>query len=559
MRKFIIIVLVIMILLISAVLIGRTYILKGVKSLIIQKVEESGHAIEIRSLTYTPNNGIGLGGVTLYKDSSKNEKILYIPRAYVKFPILKLITQRIASPSIYLHNIDIQNIILSGSFGFTIKLNGNMKTLKGILSSLKEVWVSDLAVKNQYIGAGSVSGLIDISNDLITTSNATFTINDIPSSLSLRIDNPSGNLSCNVTVESENIKLTLNASKENDIYKISEIKGAFFNSSINLTGEIGGKNVSDISLYGKAKTDLKDAINFTQGDLKETITSLKPEGLINSSVYFNGNLKDFSSYEMGIKSEATHIKVQKFIINNVYMDLRGNSGLFAIPVMSASIYNGSFAAEAKIDTSNKALPYNFSFELKGFDIGDFVNKANFDIKNIRGLVSLGANIKGDAKDSNTAIGSGRIIISNANLGPMPLFSPLVGNIYGFIQYKLPEVKRVDITDGSCDLLIRNRKISTDNLILYSKVMSINARGYMDFDTNLNFEVSNELLEPKGGIKEENDLQRSLQDLMMGFGKMISKAYLTGTLKNPKWKFEYLGGLKGAVGGGLDKLLKGLFE
>ena len=559
MRKFLIVVFILIALLVSAILIGRTYILKGLKSLIIQKVEESGHAIEIRSLTYTPNNGIGLGGVTLYKDTSKNEKILYVPRAYVKLPMIKLITQRVASPSIYLYNINIQNVILSGSFGFTIRLNGNIKTLEGVLSSLKEVWVSDLAVKNQYIGTGSVSGLIDISNDSITTSNATFTINGIPSRLSLRINNPSGNLSCNINVESDNIKLTLNASKENDIYKISEIKGSFFNSSINLTGEIGGKNASSISLYGKATTDLKDVINFAQGDLKETIDSSKPEGTINSTVYFNGNLKDFSSYELGIKSNATYIKIQKFIINNVYMDLRGSNGLFTIPAISASVYKGSFAAQAKIDTRNKALPYSFSSELKGFDISDFINKSNFDVKNIRGLVSSRLDIKGDGTDSKTVIGSGKIIISNANLGPMPLFSPLVGNIYGFIQYKLPEVKRVDITDGSCDLYIKNRKISTDNLILFSKVMSINAKGYMDFDTNLDFEVSNELLEPEGGAKEESDWQRSLQDLMMGVGKMISKAYLTGTLKNPQWKFEYLGGLKGAVGGDLGKMLKGLFE
>jgi len=44
-----------------------------------------------------------------------------------------------------------------------------------------------------------------------------------------------------------------------------------------------------------------------------------------------------------------------------------------------------------------------------------------------------------------------------------------------------------------------------------------------------------------------------------FGKLISKAYLTGTLKNPKWRFEYLSGINKVFGGGLGNVLKNLLD
>ena len=140
---------------------------------------------------------------------------------------------------------------------------------------------------------------------------------------------------------------------------------------------------------------------------------------------------------------------------------------------------------------------------------------------------------------------------------MPLLTPLLGSLYGYFQSSMPGLKSVDITKGKCDFVVKKRKIKTNNLVLWGDVVSINAKGYIDFDTNLNFEVENEFVEPDP--TKPGDWQTDLQELISTVGKFVSKAYLTGTLENPKWKFQYGGGMEDFLKGGLNNLLKGVFQ
>lgn len=59
---------------------------------------------------------------------------------------------------------------------------------------------------------------------------------------------------------------------------------------------------------------------------------------------------------------------------------------------------------------------------------------------------------------------------------------------------------------------------------------------MGFDGTLDFYVENQLLEQSSVTAA--GWQENLQNVITGFGKFISKAYLKGTIKEPKWKFEY---------------------
>ena len=165
-------------------------------------------------------------------------------------------------------------------------------------------------------------------------------------------------------------------------------------------------------------------------------------------------------------------------------------------------------------------------------------------------------LKGYGEDTGTITGRGNISISQANLGPMPILSPLLGNIYGVIRYILPGLDSIEISSGSCDFVIENRKIITDNLLLWGDILNIKARGYIDFDKNLNFEVENEFKE----IPEQaGDWQKAIVEIVAGFGKFIGRAHLTGTLSKPKWKFEYFSSFKDSIGGKITDVLKDIFE
>jgi hypothetical protein len=105
-------------------------------------------------------------------------------------------------------------------------------------------------------------------------------------------------------------------------------------------------------------------------------------------------------------------------------------------------------------------------------------------------------------------------------------------------------------------MIKNRKVATENLVLTGDILNIYAKGYIDFGKALNFVVENEV---KQSQDQPDSLQNSIIQVMASFGKMIGKAYLTGTLSKPSWKFEYFSQLQNSLGGQISNALKDIFE
>ena len=121
---------------------------------------------------------------------------------------------------------------------------------------------------------------------------------------------------------------------------------------------------------------------------------------------------------------------------------------------------------------------------------------------------------------------------------------------------IPGLRGVEISGGACDFIIKDRKIMTDNLLLWGNTLNIKARGYIDFDKNLNFDVENELKEMSG---TEKDWQKAITGIIAGVGKFMGEARLTGTLSKPKWEFKYFNRFEDALGGKLKEVFKDIFE
>ena len=535
---------------------GRNLIFTEINNIIKETVEKTGRGIDIKHISYVPVKGIRLTDLTLYKDTSYKEETFYINNLYVKFPVLQLLMDRVFSPTITISKLEFKPGYVRGSFGFSIKIDKKLKTLDELLENVQGAWFNGLSFHTTLVNIDNIKGAVKVSPKLISTKNTTLSINGLPCTLSLNIADPVGNLSSDLKLSSSILNANLNIEKDAEIYKIQDFSGTLLNSSFQFMGEITSESNPTLSLYGKAVTNIEDSIHFVPEDFKADLASLKPQGIIESSIYFKTNLKNVSLYELGIKSEADHIKISQFIIDKAYMDLRAKDGIIKIPVLSGYPYGGTLLCSGEVDLTTEEMPYQLSCNLSNLNINLFLRNIGSRAKDIIGLASSRFYVKGHAKDSNSAEGKGSILISKANLGPMPLLTPLLGNIFGYIQYKVPSLRKVEITDGSCNFYIANRKIVTDDLSLWGKVMSIHGKGYMDFDTNLNFEVENKLIET---TEQKEDWETTIAEIIGSFGKMISKAYLTGTLKKPKWKFEYLGGLEGNIKKGLQSIIKGIFE
>lgn len=557
-RKIIISLLIIILIATLAFYLSKEVLLDKFKFALIEKIESATKkGITIENIDYVPLKGISLTEVTFYRDNRYNEKTFYISRLYIKFPLLLLLTEKIFSPTISVSNFQLRDIIVNGSFGFSVKTDKKIETAKEALEAVESIRFGNFSVKNGVLNIKNINGYIEVTPKSIKTSGLRFILNDEACKAHLEILNPLGKLSSKLEVFSSKFNLVSRVKKEEEIYKIPEIKGNFLDSSFEFMGEL--QNIKDplISLYGKVNIDIKDAVYLAPAEFKKTVNLLKPEGKVESSIYVKGKVKNLSTLEIGVKSSADLLKIQDLRFKDFYMDARIKNGLVTIPLLSAYPYKGTLASSMQIDLTDEYVPYRAACRLSNIDIAEFLKDTELGKRNIKGRLFSEFAIHGDAKNMDSTEGSGSILIDEANLGPMPLLTPLLGNIYGYFRHVFPDLKQIDITKGSCDFYIADRKFLTDNLALWGEAVSVHAKGYIDFDKNLYFEVENRFRELDEA--EENGLQAGLQELIGRFGKLMSKAYLTGTLRKPKWKFEYLGGIENVLKGGLDKVLKDIFE
>jgi hypothetical protein len=545
MRKVITILIISILAAVVVFYIGKVFILERVKIYLIEKIESSTPmGMMISDISYLPLKGISLSGVALYKDKRYKEKEFYLPELYIKFSFIQFLRTRTVSPTFILRNLKVRNVTLNGAFGFSTKLTKKIETAKDAAESLQSIWLKKLDIKSPFLDIKNISGTFDIDKNAIKSSDIRFKVNGEPCILRLEAADPFGELTSTLKASSARLNFTSRIKKEAEIYKIPEIKGDFMGSSFEFMGEFENIDAPILSLYGKAYINIGDMARFAEGKLT-------------NSIYFKANLKELSSYELGIKSEAGYLNIRDFRFDKFYMDARVKDGIAHIPVLSARPYGGTFVSSAELDLTDSMLPYKISGRLSTVDIAELLKNTKLGSRGISGFLFSEFAIKGDAKSMASTEGRGNILVKNGNLGPAPLLTPLIGNLYGYFRGLFPKLQKIDITDGSCDFVIANRKISTDNLVIWGEMASVHAKGYIDFDKNLNFEAENRFMEPERA--EGDDLESAIQTTISRFGRLMSKARLGGTLDNPKWKFEYLGGIQNVITGELEKVIKDIFE
>lgn len=539
---------------------GKHLILNRFKASLIERAESSGRiGLAIDAISYIPLKGICLTGVSFYKNELHEDRLLTISHCFVKFPIIKLLLYKTFSSVITVHDARGAGNSFNGALGMEIKTNVEITSLEDALKAIKNIRFYNFSAKAAAVDLKGLNGVITFSPSSIKSSDLSLSINDEACKLHFIVNEPLGELSSEIVISSQKIGLTANIGKESGIYKISKLEGTAFSSRFDFTGELipgDGSESPALSLYGTANVDVKDIELFVSPDLKKSLRSLRLEGVLENSVYFKTDLRSMQAFELGIKSSAESLKIGNVKLSALRMDTRIEDGVANIPLFNAHLYGGVLNSSAMFDLTDKGLPYKLDCRLNAMDIRMLIENTPLGGKNIRGVISSEFSLQGKAKDIDSTEGRGRIIVQNANLGPMPLLTPLLGNIYGYFQRVFPELRKVDITGGSADFYVAKKRVTTDNLVLTGEAISITANGYIDFDKNLEFEVENKISQDLTG---GGDFQGSLQDIVVQFGKFISKARLTGTLEKPKWKFEYLGGMENILKGGLQKLLKDIFE
>jgi len=315
----------------------------------------------------------------------------------------------------------------------------------------------------------------------------------------------------------------------------------------------GTRGVLSLDLdYSGFYGDLLELVEFLKNETSgENVTITKK---LRSAHFFFTQRRDIKEHKVQAEFGLTSLKLGKVELDDIKGGLSLNEGILNISPMVAGFYGGRFSFDLSSDVGAELVPFTLNFSTKNVDFKKLTQAVGSGKNKVYGKLDCEFHLEGKAEDENTITGNGNVVISDADLGPMPILTPLLGNVYSALQV-FPAFEKIQITSAAATFDIRDRKIVTSDLEFYGGELDIMAEGYMDFDGKLNVAFENRLVLPDS--IEDESWQNAIRNFVTSFGKVISKAYLKGTIKEPKWEFEYISQIKSNIGKNISTFFQNL--
>ena len=298
-------------------------------------------------------------------------------------------------------------------------------------------------------------------------------------------------------------------------------------------------NSMDLTVFGSI-SDFKDSLMDLRGSLATNMDELKkylPKGQaellsknevagdITSKFVVKGKQKDQTTWQIDLMADSPVLIVRKLKFETFHIEGNFKNNYISITRLTANPYDGSLAANAVMDLSKKETQYVVQIGVRDIDIGKLKNDTPLKDKKISGRLSANADLGGFANDLGTLKGSGKFQISDGAFWELPVFSGLANILY------IPGVSKIVFGQAQGTFTIANKKVSTDDTQLTSQQMSLIGNGSIDFDGNLDFQVTAAF--DKGLLDVASPIGPLRNIFVDKEGRYSGKINLGGTIKDPK--------------------------
>ncbi|MDD5005355.1 MAG: AsmA-like C-terminal region-containing protein [Candidatus Omnitrophica bacterium] len=395
---------------------------------------------------------------------------------------------------------------------------------------------ASLKAENIPYQINAINGPLNFDQQSISWTNLSFNLLDINFSSKAKITNfKSPSINLELTSDKINIATKINTIKENT-YSIDSLNLGYYNSNLALNGNVQIKNPDDYEV------DLKIQSQFDMEDLKqikylpqENISLIKPEGICDITGKIQGNIKNPKLLNASLNLTSSRLKLYGLSLNNLEMQLAQENQQIKIPQANCVFYDGAISANGLIDLEKENNPYAFNVATDNIDLSKLKLDTPMKDKEFEGILTAAVILSGPLTSLQDIKGNGSFLIKNGYLWE---FNPLA-KLGDFLF--IPRYQTLVFKEAKADFNIGGRKISTDNLVLNSNVISLSCDGSIDFAGNLDFEVAPYPVNQnatEGSQQTAENTQSSNQYQGIFSEEMaklagISVVQVKGTIQNPK--------------------------
>ncbi|MCX5701861.1 MAG: AsmA family protein [Candidatus Omnitrophica bacterium] len=405
--------------------------------------------------------------------------------------------------------------------------------------------------KIQAIGSAQITGVLNIIGGLVKLekTNSVFEsingkINFAPNQLSWSDLNlkyadisykTSGTLTdfaspkVNLNLVSQDLNLDTNFTINEKRINLSKLAGEYINSKFSLSGDINiaQEKGIDADIDADLSVNLID-LKVPLRKFKEKLEQIKPSGILQATGKISGNINDIKTCVINAKFSSSSLSAYGLKATDFIMSYRQAGGITDITEAHLSLYGGSIDAVAQINLASDNLPYAVSTDIRGVKIEELKKDTPANTKDIAGTIQAQAKINGFLEELSKLNGSGKVLISEGKLWQLNLFQGLGSLLFS------KDFSNIMFTEGSCDFVIQDKYIFTDNLQLKSNIADLSGAVTIGFDNSIEGELNVKVLD------ENAPFSGTLKDIttaIIGEAGRFGAIKISGTLKQPRFKFQ----------------------
>lgn len=374
----------------------------------------------------------------------------------------------------------------------------------------------------------NIQGRVEFSSDKVKWEGLNFKYSNTSYKTSgSLIDFKSPNVE--LALNSNDLTLNSNFTVNKNIFTFAKLKGKYSNSEFSISGSV------DISAPARLETDLNGQVYLQAQDLKSLFVRFKNQlkeanlqGQVSAQFNLKGNINDFKSCMLQAKISSPKFSAYGLKAESLLIDYNQVNDIADISLMRLSLYDGTADVAAKMNLSSQNIPYWVTLDMRDVRLEKLKMDTQAKQKDIAGILSSQVKINGFSNDLSRLSGTGKIFISEGKLWQLNLFKGLGSLIFA------KDFANIVFSEGSCDILIKERFISSDNIILKSNIADMGGSARIGFDSSLDASLNVKILD------EMAPLSGSFKDLttaIMGQAGRFGMIKISGTLKEPKYKFK----------------------
>ena len=269
-----------------------------------------------------------------------------------------------------------------------------------------------------------------------------------------------------------------------DMLQIARMKGTVYNSFIDMIGTLYFPKAKSFVFDSKGRfnIDAKDVVYLPE-EIRQKILNYTPQGIIEGDYSFNGPFSNWKKCQIEINAKSDNLVTSNLDFQNVRFNGKIKNGYVPSCFFTSKLYDGEVYLETEMDLADPSIPIDADVKIHALDLAKWRRFSESKYKHLAGILNIQADIKGALNHKESLLGKGSIKIKDGYIWRWDVLDAISRAAL------IPDFQNDVITDGSADFLIEDGKITTQNMRLEGKRIKLKGEGWIDFEKNINFELS----------------------------------------------------------------------